>query len=98
MAPVALLAAAAAVYAIAAGGGSDDGGGRPTGDEGRTTTARQVTRTTRTVARRRTYTVKPGDVLSSIAVKTGVTVEELQALNPGIDAQTLQPGDKLKLR
>jgi LysM repeat protein len=101
LAPLALLAAAAAVYAIATGGGKDDGGSGGSAADGRTSTERPAARTTTTTtvsSRRRTYTVKPGDVLSAIAVKTGLTVEELTALNPDIDAQTLQPGDKLKLR
>jgi LysM repeat protein len=99
LAPVALLAAAVAVYAIATGNRSDGGSGK--GADGRTTTTHQTgTSTNRTTkpARRKTYTVKPGDVLSAIAAKTGLTVEELQRLNPNVDAQTLQPGDKLKLR
>jgi len=98
LAPLALVAAAAAVYAIASSGGGD-GGGKSSPD-GRSTTGRQGTSTTRTTSRprRRTYTVKPGDVLSSIALKTGLTVQELQALNPDVDAQTLSVGQKLKLR
>ena len=98
LAPLALVAAAAAVYAIASSGGGDGGG--TSSPDGRSTTGRQATSTTRTTSRprRRTYTVKPGDVLSSIALKTGLTVEELQALNPDVDAQTLSVGQKLKLR
>jgi LysM repeat protein len=98
LAPVALVAAAVAVYAVATGNKSDDGSTSTSGD--RQTTTRQATTTTAKPAasRRKTYVVKPGDVLSAIAVKTGLTVEELLALNPGVDAQTLQPGDRLKLR
>ncbi len=46
---------------------------------------------------KKTYTVKPGDILSTVAEKTGLTVEELQELNPDIDPQALQVGQKLKL-
>jgi len=42
--------------------------------------------------------VRAGDTLGSIAERTGRTPEQLQELNPGLDAQTLQPGQKLKLR
>ena len=42
--------------------------------------------------------VKPGDTPSSIAVKTGVTLAEIERLNPDLDPQLLAPGDRLKLR
>jgi LysM repeat protein len=41
--------------------------------------------------------VKPGDVLSSIAIKTGVPLDTIQRLNPNVDAQSLHAGQKLKL-
>lgn len=45
----------------------------------------------------RSYVVKPGDTLSSIAIGTGVSVEQLQALNPDVDPQALAAGERLKL-
>ena len=47
---------------------------------------------------RRTYVVKSGDILTTVAEKTGVSVSELQRLNPDIDPQALQVGQRLKLR
>ena len=47
---------------------------------------------------RRTYTVRPGDTPSAIAERTGVPLEELEALNPDIDPQQLAPGQRLRLR
>jgi LysM repeat protein len=44
------------------------------------------------------YIVQSGDTLTAIAVETGVSVAELQELNPGIDPQILVSGQKLKLR
>jgi len=44
------------------------------------------------------YTVEAGDTLDAIAEKTGVDVQELQALNPDLDPQALGPGQKIKLR
>ena len=44
-----------------------------------------------------TYTIQPGDSLSSIAEANGTTVEELLALNPGVTAESLQPGETLIL-
>lgn len=48
--------------------------------------------------RRRSYTVRGGDTLGAIAEDTGVSVEELQRLNPDLDPQALGAGEKLKLR
>jgi len=45
-----------------------------------------------------TYTVKAGDTLGGIAEKTGVSVEELQELNPQLDPQALVSGQRLRLR
>jgi LysM repeat protein len=47
--------------------------------------------------KRKTYVVKPGDTPSAIAEKTGVPLAQLEELNPDIDPQLLNPGDKLRL-
>ena len=47
---------------------------------------------------KKAYVVQPGDTLSSIADKTGVSIAKLQRLNPDVDPQILIAGDKLKLR
>ncbi|MCZ4496726.1 MAG: LysM domain [Thermoleophilia bacterium] len=39
--------------------------------------------------------VKPGDTLGSIALKYNLKEAELIACNPDVDAQSLQPGDRL---
>lgn len=43
------------------------------------------------------YEVEPGDTLGGIADKTGLTVERLKELNPELDAQTLSPGQEIKI-
>lgn len=48
-------------------------------------------------AKPRTYVVQAGDNLSLIAEETGVTLEELEELNPDVDAQTLRVGQRLRL-
>jgi LysM repeat protein len=48
--------------------------------------------------RARVYVVRRGDNLTVIATKTGVSLDRLQQLNPGIDPQALQAGQRLKLR
>jgi LysM repeat protein len=47
---------------------------------------------------RRFYVVKPGDTLSKISVATGVSVEQLQVLNPAIDPHALVNGERIRLR
>jgi LysM repeat protein len=44
------------------------------------------------------YVVQPGDSLSKISVKTGLTVPTLEALNPNVDPNALQTGQRLRLR
>jgi LysM repeat protein len=58
--------------------------------------AKQEPKQHRTKAK--TYEVETGDTLLSIAHKTGVTVAEIQALNPEVDPQILTVGEILKLR
>jgi LysM repeat protein len=43
------------------------------------------------------YTLRQDDTLAGIAGRFGLTVEELRALNPGIDPMALAPGSKLRL-
>jgi LysM repeat protein len=103
LAPLALVASAVAVVAIYKGTtssrGSDSSGGTSAGAShpasSRHSGTRAGTAATRHAAR--TYTVKPGDVLSTIAEKTGVPLATIQRLNPNADAQTLHAGQKLKL-
>lgn len=44
------------------------------------------------------YVVKRGDALSRISEKTGVPVERLTQLNPGVDPLALMPGRRLRLK
>jgi LysM repeat protein len=98
LAPLALGACvlAVAIVALSSLGGDDSAT--------QLTAATQTTARTSTSSRsgsgttRRTYTVKSGDSLSLIAEKTGVPVEELIRLNPGVDPQSLRTGQKLKLK
>jgi LysM repeat protein len=43
------------------------------------------------------WVVQPGDTLGGIAAKTGLNVDQLEALNPNVDPQTLDPGQRLQL-
>ena len=44
------------------------------------------------------YEVQEGDNLTIISQKTGISVDRLEALNPDLDPQALQPGQELQLR
>ena len=77
------------------GGGDDSGssGGQPS------TVQKQGKSGGSGSAGRKVYVVKPGDCcLSQIAQKTGVEIEELEQLNPGLDPQAIHSGDRVKLR
>ena len=98
LAPVAIIVCAFAFFAvlISSDAGDDgDSGSTPTtqADEPRTTTTPGTVRPLR-----RKYTVKTGDTLGGIAVRTGIDVEQLQELNPELDPQALVAGQKIKLR
>ena len=63
----------------------------------RTTPTTSTNRKTSTTKHRRSYTVKAGDTLSAISVKTGVSLDTLERLNPKLDADTLHAGQKVRL-
>jgi LysM repeat protein len=44
------------------------------------------------------YEVEEGDTLTSIAHSTGVSVAQIERLNPGVDPQLLSTGEELKLK
>jgi LysM repeat protein len=48
-------------------------------------------------APRRYYTVQSGDTFGTIASKEGISVERLQALNPGVSSNALNVGQKLRV-
>ena len=86
----------------AVSGGSDGGASRTT------TAARPAkqpaasgTQTTTTAPQRNipaVYVVKPGDILTTIAERTGVSVARILELNRDIDPQALVAGQRIKLR
>lgn len=46
----------------------------------------------------RFYRVHEGDTLDSIAARFGLTVAELERLNPGVDAVAIQVSQQIRLR
>jgi LysM repeat protein len=87
LAPLALIAVVIAVFVIINSTVGDESGGSSD---------------TKTVSANhgdipKTYTVQPGDSLTSIADKFGISIKRLERLNPDIDSQTLNEGAELKL-
>ena len=106
LAPVALIAFAIAfcvVVLTSGGAGGDDDGDRRSQRAGDTRGGGKR-RPSKPASQRedelpsRSYTVQTGDTLGEIALKTGMTVEKLQELNPELDPQALVSGQKVKLR
>ncbi len=44
------------------------------------------------------YTVGSGDTFGSISAKTGVSVAQLERLNPGVSSNALQVGQRLRVK
>jgi LysM repeat protein len=99
LAPIALVAFAFALYSVVQDSRdapeSNSSGAKPTATATSSSKSKSGTKK-KTSKKRKTYTVKAGDTLSGIAEKTGVSLETLNELNP--DADTLSPGEKLRLR
>ena len=99
-APVALLGAIGAILltisSTHSGATSSTGGSAaPAASTG----ARHTSTGTGTLHTRtsRYYVVRSGDVLSGIAAATNVPLSRIEHLNPGVDAQSLHAGQKIKL-
>ncbi len=94
IAPVALILAALVTGLIVLGsGGSGSGSGSGSG-----AAPAPVTTVEAKTTGARFYTVRSGDTLTAISIDTGVPLVTLQQLNPELDSQALQPGDRLRLR
>jgi LysM domain len=99
LAPVALIAAALLFLVVIAGaiggGGEESASTEPTGQTERRGGDGSGDRGNRNAPE--TYEVQEGDTLDSIAADTGVSVEEIQELNPDLDPQSLIAGQELQL-
>jgi LysM repeat protein len=62
------------------------------------TTTGATTTTTTGPASRRFYRIQAGDTLEAIALRFNTTVDDLLQLNPGIDANALTPGQRIRIR
>jgi lysozyme len=95
LAPIALVAAVIATYFLVHGSLNSK--------RSATSVQQHVVQTTRTAHTRTAkpptvYVVKSGDSLSAISAKTGISVATLESLNPSVDPNALQTGQRLTLR
>jgi LysM repeat protein len=97
LAPVALITCAFAVYTVVEHTLNDDSPSRSTPSTQRSTPTKTTSTKAKGSKRRRTYTVKAGDTLSAISIKTGVSLATIERLNPKLDADTLHAGQKVRL-
>jgi LysM repeat protein len=109
LAPIALVVFGIVLLLVIASGGGDGGGGNTTSnaaaekkDLGSSKSTRKERRKQKTTTTKQPtgdeYTVKQGDTLAGIAETTGVPVDKLQELNPGLDQFSLVAGQRIKLR
>ena len=103
LAPLALVASLMAVAAVIGQGLRPE---RPASSGSAVSGASSQTRTVadgdggtgeRRSRRRRTYRVRAGDTLTGISARTGVPLARLKRLNPRLDLDALQTGQRIKL-
>ena len=102
-APAAFLVAVTIAALLVRAGFEAGSSGSPAGTTAvGTTTTRSATTTTAststtTTTARRFYTIQAGDTLDVVAAKYGTTVDDLVALNPGVDPHALRIGQKIRV-
>jgi len=101
-APVAfLLGVTIAVLLIRSALGGSGGNATTTGGpvtHPSSTVATTTKRGSSTAPHTRFYTVQRGDTFGSISAKTGTSIAVLARLNPGVRSDTLQVGQKLRVK
>jgi LysM repeat protein len=109
LAPVALVVFGLAFIIVVASSGGGDDSSKPKAsaaekarDLGTSTTGSRSSSGSKASSTEKSsksvYVVKRGDTLADISSKTGVSVDRLQELNPGLDQFSLVAGQRLKLR
>jgi len=105
LAPLALAATLAGIYLIVSNGVHSESTPPSSGTSSvpqSTGSGSGTTHTTQTTSASSggsaSYTVRSGDTLSEIALRTGVSVATIERLNPGIAANSLRVGQRLRLR
>jgi LysM repeat protein len=96
LAPVALIATIAGVFLVVR---HDTASHATTTQTHQAEAHRPPVGALRGFAAAKIYVVQPGDTLSRIGTKTGVSLSTLESLNPKlVDPNSLQAGQRLRLR
>ena len=98
LAPLALVAFVIALLVVINSSGVDGGSSGASRSSPAATKTATPAKKKGARKQRRTYVVKPGDTPSSIAEKVNVPLSQIQELNPKLDDQTLNVGDRIKIR
>jgi LysM repeat protein len=103
VAPVAFLAASTVLVIVIQNGldaqeAADEEPALVTGGADTGASGTGSTETGTTQPQRRTYRVRAGDTLESIAERFDTTVDDLLQLNPDIDPLALTPGQRVRVR
>jgi LysM repeat protein len=98
-APAAFLAAVTiAVLLVRAGLDTGSSADTTTGTTTRTASTPTAVTTTVPLRSRRYYLLRQGETISDVAVRFETTVEQLLALNPGIEPNALKVGQRIRIR
>jgi peptidoglycan DL-endopeptidase LytF len=98
-APAAFLAAVTiAVLLVRAGLDTDSSANTTTATTTRVASTSTATTTATSVRRRRYYRLRQGETISDVAIRFDTTVEQLLALNPGIEPNSLDVGQRIRVR
>lgn len=107
LAPLAFFAAASVLVLLVHRSLSADteGGSAPTATQPAATEPARQTRDSRDrtitvdgAPSRRFYRIRTGDTLETIARRFDTTVDDLLTLNPGVEANSLTPGQRIRIR
>jgi LysM repeat protein len=105
LAPAAFLLAVTIAVLLIRSGLQDGDGSKTTTARGPVTHASTspapppgTTRKATTTLASQTYTVESGDTFGSISAKTGVSIAQLEQLNPGVSSNSLQVGQRVRVK
>jgi LysM repeat protein len=98
LAPVFLIAVLAGTYVVVHNGVHAITSTSSSSSSTRSRSRRHLTRGQRKYARQRYYVVQSGDSLTLIANKTGIGLGTLELLNPRLNPNALQLGQRIRLR